>query len=183
MPISDDRLYADGNAYILVSAHQTVRHALREWSRGTTRWGTPREWWWLVIEHNSSQFAAIPFEQLRDLLSQTGSRVTMDTRLADLPEALQQSDSWQLKPGVIYTKTVDRITTTTAVSLQQAEDSPGQLLVVTSQGQCVGIISQRSRSFAMATLSLLKLIEEDEKKQPTPEPKLSTEQTEQKKNE
>ncbi|GIK63276.1 MAG: hypothetical protein BroJett018_10700 [Chloroflexota bacterium] len=163
MPISEDRLYADGNAYILVAAHQTVRHALYEWSRGATRWGTPREWWWLVIEHEGSRFAAIPFEQLRDLLNQ--SEITMDTCLADLPEALQQADSWQLNPGVIHSRIVDKSTITTAAALQQAEESPGQLLVVTTQGQCVGIISKRSRSFAMATLSLLKMIEEDAKKQ------------------
>ncbi|MCQ3929570.1 MAG: hypothetical protein DPW16_03850 [Chloroflexi bacterium] len=165
MPISEDRLYADGNAYILVAAYQTVRHALHEWSRGATRWGAPREWWWLVIEHEGPRFAAIPFEQLRDLLNQSG--ITMDTYLADLPEALGQSDSWQLNPGVIHTRVVDKTTTTTATALQQAEESPGQLLVVTSRGQCVGIISKRSRSFAMATLSLLKMIEEDEKKQPS----------------
>ncbi len=182
MPISDDRLYADGNAYILVAAHQTVRYALREWSHSTTRWGTPREWWWLVIEHDGPHFTAIPFEQLRDLLSQTGSPITMDTRLADLPEALPQSDSWQLKPGIIRTKTVDKITTTTTTALQQAENSPGQLLVVTSHGQCVGIISKRSRSFAMATLSLLKMIEQDEKKQPTSDPKSASEQIEGQKN-
>ncbi|MBI5928056.1 MAG: hypothetical protein HY862_02015 [Chloroflexi bacterium] len=165
MPISDDRLYAEGNAYIGVSAKQTVRDALRQWSKDATRWGTPREWWWLVIEHDRHQFSAIPFEQLRDLLNQAGSGVTMDTQLADLPEATQQLDSWQLTPGIVYTKLVDKNTTTTAVALQLAEESPGQLLVVTTQGQCVGIISKRTRSFAMATFSLLKMIEEDEKKQ------------------
>lgn len=164
MPISDDRLYAEGNAYLLMPAQYTIWDALHEWSKGATRWGTPREWWWLVIEHEGAQFTAIPFEQLRDLLGQTEPTVFMSTQLGDLPRALPQPNHWLLEPGVVLAKTVDKEATTTTVALQLAEDSPGQVLVVTTQGQCVGIMSKRTRSFAMATLSLLKMLEADEQR-------------------
>lgn len=164
MPIADDRLQADTNAYILMRANQTLRDALIEWSKGGTRWGTPREWWWLVIEHGSQKFTAIPFEQIRDLLGQPNSGVTMATVLAELPEAAQHPESWQLSPGVITGKVADKTNYSTASALQLAENSPGQLLIVTEYGKCVGIISKRTRSFAMATFSLLKMLEEDEKR-------------------
>jgi hypothetical protein len=163
MPIADDRLQADTNAYILMQANQTIRDALIEWSKGGTRWGTPREWWWLVIENGSQKFTAIPFEQIRDLLGQGHPSVTMETRLAELPEATQHPESWHLSPGVIMGKVADKNNYNTATALQLAENSPGQLLVITEQGKCVGILSKRTRSFAMATLSLLKMLEDDEK--------------------
>ena len=68
MPISEERLYSEVNAYTLVSATNTVKQALQTWRTGNPRWGTAREWWWLIIEHSNGQFTAIPLEQLRDLV-------------------------------------------------------------------------------------------------------------------
>src|SRR5688572_3150593 len=85
MPISEDRLYSDVNAYTLLSAHVTVKEALQTWRAGHPRWGTAREWWWLMIEHDGGQFTAIPLEQLRDLLLKKAIQST--TLLKNLPPA------------------------------------------------------------------------------------------------
>ncbi len=170
MPISDDRLYAEVNAHILGDATDTVREVLKAWQNGNARWGIGREWWWLIIQYDGGLYTAIAFEQLRDLLASPDFDVNFDTRLSALP-AEDTSDWRHPKPGVVAARVVDKKRYSTANALHLAENAPGNMLVVTEDGQFVGVLSKRMRNFAMADLSLLNLIEELETKEaasPTP---------------
>lgn len=159
MPISDDRLYAEVNAHILASATNTVRDALKAWQTGHSRWGVGREWWWLVIQYDNGLYSVIAFEQLRDLLASPEINVNFETRLNALPVE-DRSDWRNPKPGVVAAKVVDKDRYNTANALHLAENAPGNMLVVTQNGEFVGILSKRMRNFAMADLSLLNLLEE-----------------------
>jgi hypothetical protein len=161
MPISEERLQAEVNAHILANANETVKETLRRWKTGHSQWGMGREWWWLIIQYDTNRFGAIPFEDLRELLMDSASGVTGDSLLANLPPA--DHTNWRTpKPGVIAARTVEQNTHSTASALHLTENSPGNLLVVTRNGQLLGILNKRMRNFAMASLSLLSLLDEME---------------------
>jgi hypothetical protein len=166
MPISDERLLSDVNAHVVVPSNITVKQALQHWKKGHNRWGTAREWWWLMIEHGNGRFTALPLEQLRDLLIDTTSGVTADSLLYALPPAREATNFTQL-PGVIVVRTVEKTSLSTASAVSLAENSPGNLLGVIENGKLVGILSRRMRNFAMANLSLLNLLEEMESQEAT----------------
>lgn len=161
MPISEERLYAEVNAHILVESTDTVQHAVKAWQAGHPRWGTGREWWWLVIQYDSGHYSAIAFEQLRDLLADKTVDVDFSTPLNALP--VENTSDWRNpKLGVIATRVVDKSRYSTANALHLAENAPGNMLVVTDNTEFIGILSKRMRNFAMADLSLLNLLEEFE---------------------
>jgi hypothetical protein len=167
MPISDDRLQSDVNAHIVVPAAATVFEALQQWRTGHPRFGKGREWWWLIIEYQVGQYTAIPFEQLRELLMTEQFGVNHSTLLSTLPPARDNPEDWANPlPGVVIARVVEKNSLSTSAALRQAENSPGNLLVVIDQGKLVGIINKRMRNFAMANQSLLDLLEEMETSQP-----------------
>lgn len=166
MPISDERLNAEVNAHILASATDTVRQAVKAWQTGRSRWGAGREWWWLIIQYDSGLYTAIAFEQLRDLLASPDVDVNFDTRLSALPA--EDNSNWRdPKIGVIAARVVDKGRYSTANALHLAENAPGNMLIVTANGEFKGILSKRMRNFAMADLSLLNLLEEMEAEEVT----------------
>ena len=169
LPISDERLYAEVNAHILASATDTVRQVVKAWQTGRSRWGVGREWWWLIIQYDSGLYTAIAFEQLRDLLASPHVDVNFDTRLSALP--VEDNSDWRNpKPGVIAARVVDKDRYSTANALHLAENAPGNMLIVTANGEFKGILSKRMRNFAMADLSLLNLLEELEAEEATSAP-------------
>lgn len=168
MPISDDRLQSDVNAHIVAPATATVFEALQLWRNGHSRFGKGREWWWLIIEYDAGHYTAIPFEQLRELLMNDQFNVDSTTALSTLPAARDNPDDWANPlPGVVAAKVAEKNSLSTSAALRQAENSPGNLLVVIHQGAFAGIINKRMRNFAMANQSLLDLLEEMETSQTT----------------
>lgn len=159
MPISSERLLSDVNAHLVVPSTYTVKQALQAWSMGHPHFGTGREWWWLIIAYQDGHYTAVPLEQLRDLLA--ASVINLATVLNTIPFAQDNPENWAKPlPGVVRVRSVDINSYNTSAAVQLAENSPGNVLVVTQNGQVVGIINKRMRNFAMATLSLLSLLDD-----------------------
>ncbi len=159
MPIADSELDKTANAHLVRPAGDTLYTALQVWR------STPNsyEWWWLVIDHGDAQFTALRFEAVRDLLRDSEQRVTMHTRLGDLPPRRENPDAWGPPlPGVVTPVVVEQAAMGTARALQIMRDSPGRVLVVVNQGQFRGILSGSERTFAFTDKPLLDMLDDYE---------------------
>ncbi|MCC7448513.1 MAG: toll/interleukin-1 receptor domain-containing protein [Anaerolineae bacterium] len=130
MPINDAVLHQAINSHIKVSDTATMRDAFTRYKAAD---GQP--WWRLVVQRQDGSWAVTTFRDLDALASSLGAAF-FDQPIRDLP----------IPFTTVIAVDQDRYTTNAAQRL--ALDSPEQLLVVTKNGQLVGILVVGTRRSA-----------------------------------
>lgn len=124
MPINTSALQSSENQYVLADVAQPVGRALAalEHARGNG-------WWHLVVDLGAGRYGAIKFDDLTPL-AQEGGAGFFRRPLGDLVgEAIPEA-------AVVEQEAME---TNEAIDL--AYESPGQLVVVTQAGHCIGILN------------------------------------------
>lgn len=159
MPLTDADLNRAAHAHLLHSATDSVYHALRAWR------DTPHcaEWWWLIIAHDDSDYTALRFETLREMLRNPHTAIHMNTLLQDLPGPRPDPEHPDRQlPGVIMPETVEAAILSGDAARAAAQASEGGLLIVLHDGLFRGIISTGTRSFEFTDRPLLLLLDDFE---------------------
>jgi len=123
MPINDTVLQQVTNSHIKVNDTETMRDAFARYKAAN---GQP--WWRLVVQRQDGKWAVITFRDLDALANDLGAAF-FNQPIRDLPIPFKTVNAVEQ----------DQYTTNAAQRL--ALDSPEQLLVVTKNGQFVGILA------------------------------------------
>jgi len=140
MPVDDALLRAPNNRHIKINETLTLMEAF-----DALKAAKGHSWWHMIIEYENKTWAALRFSDL-DLLALRMGPDFFSTPISDLP----------LNASLVNAVEKDSIDTENAKAL--ARESLGRLLVITRNGQCVGIISvggARGELFAGSTASEL----------------------------